>query len=77
MPPLPEDARTLEGYLVNMYVKPEHRLRGIGKALLDECLADARASGLRRLNLHATDAARPLYHQVGFTSNDRWMELRL
>ncbi len=60
MRPLPEDARTLEGYLVNMYVKPEHRRQGIGKALLDECLADALSSGLRRLNLHATDAARPL-----------------
>ena len=59
-----------------MYVLPSHQRRGVGSALLDECLAAARQLSLRRLLLYATDAGQQLYADAGFTSNPMWMELR-
>ncbi len=77
MPPRPDDARSMEGYVINMYVDPAARRRGIGRALFDALLTDARGLGLRRLFLHATDDGRPMYVEGGFRANDDWMELRL
>jgi GNAT superfamily N-acetyltransferase len=75
--PRPEDTSGLEGYLINMFVVPGHRRRGVGRQLLAECHREARELGLRRLLLHATDDGRSLYERAGFTPNSRWMELVL
>ncbi len=57
-----------------MYVRPPFRRRGVGRALLEECLAAAQQLSLRRLLLYATDDGLPLYTSVGFSSNLMWME---
>lgn len=75
--PRPEDASGLEGYVVNMYVDRAHRRRGVGKALLGQCLNAATDIGLRRLLLYATDDGRSLYTSAGFVTNPNWMELSL
>lgn len=75
--PRPEDASGLEGYIVNMYVDRAHRRRGVGKALLGQCLNAATEIGLRRLLLYATDDGRSLYEGAGFVTNPHWMELSL
>lgn len=75
--PRPEDASNLDGYVINMYVAPSHRRRGIARDLLAVCRSAASEMGLRRLLLHATDHGRPLYTSAGFTTNPDWMELRL
>jgi len=50
-------------------VRPEHRRKGIGKALLEYVIAQARAEGARRVTL-LTDgdnaSAQALYRQSGF-----------
>lgn len=59
-----------EGSLDNLAVLPEYRGRGVGKALMDAVLADARQSGLRFLTLEVREsnaAAISLYRQVGFS----------
>jgi GNAT superfamily N-acetyltransferase len=76
-PPLPEELRSIEGYVVNMFVEPEARRRGHGRALLDAVLTAAPGFGLRRLWLHSTDDGRPLYEATGFASDPRWMARRL
>ena len=57
--------------LAGMYILPECRQRGLGRALLDAALAHARSlSGVRQLKLgvNATNtAARALYQSRGFT----------
>ncbi|HRW39203.1 MAG TPA: GNAT family N-acetyltransferase [Aquihabitans sp.] len=72
-PPLPEVHLAKEGYVVNMWVAPEARRRGIARALLDAALVAASTEGWRRLYLHATDAGRPLYEEAGFVADARWM----
>ncbi len=59
------------GYLISMWVAPEARGRGVGAALVNEVVAWARGSGLRRLFLDVglhNAAARRLYERVGFVA---------
>jgi GNAT superfamily N-acetyltransferase len=77
MPPRLDEPRTREGYVINMYVDPADRRRGVGRALFETCIDGAVEGGLRRLMLHATDDGRLLYEETGFRPNDDWMELRL
>lgn len=57
--------------LVAMYVAPEAARQGIGRALVDALLAEARACGVESLILTVTqgnNAARELYARAGFTT---------
>ena len=72
-PPLPEAHLAKEGYVVNMWVDPAARRRGIARALLAAATAAAPVEGWRRLYLHATADGRPLYEQFGFQADERWM----
>ena len=75
MPPLPEDLRTAEGWVIAMWVAASHRRRGIARELLDRCRVAAADDGIRRLLLWATPDGAPLYEQAGFTSPAALMHL--
>ncbi|HEY5109823.1 MAG TPA: GNAT family N-acetyltransferase [Acidimicrobiales bacterium] len=75
MPPLPEDERTAEAWVIAMWVRPDHRRRGLATGLLDRCRTAAREAGIRRLLLWATADGLPLYEHEGFTSPDRLLHL--
>ncbi len=62
-------------YIMNMYVRPAYRRRGIATAILDVLVADARRQGVGRIGLEATDMGRPLYEKFGFTDARGEMEL--
>ncbi len=56
--------------LVKLYLLPAARGRGVGKALINQCLAAARAAGYAHIYLETTDEltqAIPLYERLGFT----------
>ena len=59
-----------KGRLMGMYVRPESRGLGVGKALFQEVITQAnRLSGLEQLHLMVVttnDAARSLYRSAGF-----------
>jgi len=59
-----------KGRVLGMYVQPESRGLGVGKALLQEVITQAqRLSGLEQLHLMVVttnDAARSLYRSMGF-----------
>ena len=57
------------GELKRMWIRPAHQGRGLGRPLLDACLAEARALGFRALRLDSEPrlaAAVHLYRQAGF-----------
>jgi ribosomal protein S18 acetylase RimI-like enzyme len=65
------DAR--ECYLAELYVVPDKRGRGIGRALMDKVLDVAREEGAGHIELNTSDddvAARGLYEKLGFTNRE-------
>jgi ribosomal protein S18 acetylase RimI-like enzyme len=60
-----------KGTVVAMYVPPERTRRGIGLALLEALVEDARATGIELLVLtvtHGNGSAAKLYERAGFRS---------
>lgn len=50
-------------------VGPDARARGVGRRLMDECIARARADGAHTMGLHTTElmaVARAMYERMGF-----------
>lgn len=60
----PEEDR--RGYILNVYVEPAYRGKGLAKRLMAEADAEAERRGLRYLILHATQMGRPLYEGLGW-----------
>ena len=70
-PPHPLDPRQdKRGYLLNVYVEPEHRRKKLASHLIDQALAEARRQKIRVIALHSTDAGKPLYESNGFRSTN-------
>jgi GNAT superfamily N-acetyltransferase len=63
-PAHPLDPR--RGYVLNLFVEPAHRKRGVAQALLDASETEFRKRGLTCAVLHATAAGRPLYERNGW-----------
>lgn len=67
--------QTRTGYIAGVYVLPEYRHRGLGRAVTAATLDWLRALGCRRVRLHAADNARPMYASLGFSpSNEMILE---
>jgi GNAT superfamily N-acetyltransferase len=58
------------GYVSNMFVREEHRGRGVGTALLDAILATAEERGYARLVLSPSERAVSMYARAGFVVPD-------
>jgi GNAT superfamily N-acetyltransferase len=50
-----------------MFVRPDWTRRGLGRRIIEQCEAAARAEGFRQLDLVATLPGVPLYRACGFT----------
>lgn len=55
-----------KAYIMNMYVAPEHRRKGIATKLLDLLIADSKERGIDHITLEATQIGRKLYENYGF-----------
>jgi ribosomal protein S18 acetylase RimI-like enzyme len=73
-PPHFLDAEPRRAYLLNFYVAPEARRRGLARELLGLAIAEAKARGIRVVTLHASRFGKPLYEQTGFEMSN---EMRL
>jgi ribosomal protein S18 acetylase RimI-like enzyme len=63
----------LDAYLEELYVVPERRGRGLGRALLEAAMEYARERGAARIDLNTSVddvAARALYERSGFTNRE-------
>lgn len=68
------DADTL-GYVTNFYVCPEHRGRGLGRALLDEVVRHGRQNRLDTLIVWPSERSASLYRRTGFAAPKETLEL--
>jgi GNAT superfamily N-acetyltransferase len=67
-------------YLEDLYVRPEARSRGIGRALLTELASIARRSGYERVEwsvLNWNESAIRFYRSLGAVPKDQWTAYRL
>lgn len=66
----------IEAYVLNVYTEPEHRRRGLARALMAAVLDWCRGQGIPRITLHASDDGRPLYEALHFlATNEMQLEL--
>jgi putative acetyltransferase len=56
------------GHIDRLYVSADHQGTGIGRALLESLLAEARQRGLPRLFVEASITAQPFFATRGFTT---------
>jgi GNAT superfamily N-acetyltransferase len=55
-----------EAYILNVYIEPEHRHRGVARLLMLAMIGWCREQEIPRVALHASDAGEPLYKSLGF-----------
>jgi ribosomal protein S18 acetylase RimI-like enzyme len=65
-PPHFMDADPQRAYLLNFYVAPEMRRRGLARDLLALAIAEAKARQIKVVTLHASKFGKPVYEQAGF-----------
>jgi len=75
--PSPRLLRAREGYVLNVWVDPGARRRGLATALVTAAVAEARRRGHARVRLHSTAAGRDVYARLGFKGRADEMELVL
>ena len=63
-----------EALVVNVYVEPPWRRRGVADAVMRAVLDGLAGRGIRRIVLHASDDGRRLYERLGFVATN---EMRL
>ena len=63
-----------EAIVLNVYVEPAWRRRGVAETLMRVVLDALAARGIRRIVLHASDEGRRLYERIGFVPTN---EMRL
>jgi GNAT superfamily N-acetyltransferase len=66
-----EDPR--RAYLLNFYVAPAMRGRGLARELLARATAEAKARGIKVVSLHASKFGRPLYERSGFVQSNEML----
>lgn len=73
-PPHPLDpAGQIRGYLLNVFVDSGYRRRGLARQLVEVCMNEARRRSIRIVTLHASEAGRPVYEQLGFRPTNEMM----
>lgn len=72
-PPHYLDAEPRRAYLLNFYVAPEMRGRGLARELLGLAVGEAKARGTKVVTLHASKFGKPLYERNGFAMSNEMM----
>jgi GNAT superfamily N-acetyltransferase len=63
----------VRGYLLNFYVAPNARGRGIAKELVGLAVEECRRRGVHVATLHASAMGRPVYESLGWKASNEMM----
>lgn len=72
--PSPDNPTGRCAYLMNIYVRPQWRRRGIAREIVNHLVEEARSRGCGKIFLETTGMARPLYRSCGFTDMENMMK---
>jgi len=75
--PQPRQVARLAGNVQSVFVLEEQRNQGIGRALVEAVIDEARARGLGYLIVHPSERAYPLYERIGFAETNQILHLDL
>lgn len=64
--PSPDNPSGQCAYLMNVYVRPEHRGKGYGKDIVKWLIAQARQRGITKIYLESSECAKAMYKELGF-----------
>jgi len=67
------DPEPVRAYLLNFYVAPAARGRGLAETMLKTAVEEARARGIAVVSLHASQMGRPIYERNGFEGTNEMM----
>ena len=70
LPPSHKNPTGEVAYIINMFVEPEYRRKGIATVLFKKIVEEAKARGYKKIVLHATSDGRPLYTKFGFEAKN-------
>lgn len=73
-PSAPHDPTPHRAWILNMYTEPEYRGRGLARSIVEAMTSWCREQGFGWVSLHASEAGRHLYEQLGFKPTN---EMRL
>jgi len=60
-------------YILNVFVEPQFRKRGLAHELLERCMAEARKRQIHVMTLHSSPAGRSVYEKLGFHPTSEMM----
>ncbi|HZF14769.1 MAG TPA: GNAT family N-acetyltransferase [Steroidobacteraceae bacterium] len=72
--PMPQEPALFRATILNVYTEPALRQRGLARRLMRTVIDWCRSQELACVQLHASDAGRPLYEALGFKPTN---EMRL
>lgn len=64
--PSPDNPSGLCAYLMNIFVMPDYRRSGVGRAIVEALVDEARSRGAGKIWLETTEQGRTLYESLGF-----------
>lgn len=73
--PSPDNPTGKCAYLMNIYIRPPYRKRGIGEAIVKWLTAQAVQLGISKIYLETSPAGRRLYQRTGFVPMQDMMKL--
>lgn len=76
-PPNVKNSATLAGYILNIYVRPDYRRKGVATAIMRALEAEARKRGVKKIGLHASKTGAHVYLRLGYCPKENYMESML
>ncbi|MBD3918383.1 GNAT family N-acetyltransferase [Paenibacillus sp. PR3] len=64
-------------YMSNVYTLPDFRRQGIASKLISEAIGDLKMQGIRKILLHSSDMAKPVYEGLGFIEGKNYMSINI
>jgi GNAT superfamily N-acetyltransferase len=71
--PTPNDFSSKVAYLHSMYTEKEFRGKNLADRIVRKALECCKANGIKRVILNASEAGRPIYERIGFSSSPDMM----